>query len=110
MNWRVAAQTVDVPEGEALSVVVEGKEIALYNLDGTFYATGDICTHARANLADGFVEGDCVECPLHEGVFHIPTGEPRSGPVSKPIPVYPIKVEAGSIFVAVPAECEAAKS
>lgn len=110
MNWHVVASTADIPEGEALAVNVEGREIALYNLDGTFYATGDICTHARASLADGFVHGDCVECPLHEGVFHIPSGEPRSGPVSKPIPVYPIKVEAGSVLVEVPAECEAVRS
>jgi len=110
MNWHIAAKITDIPDGEALAVLVEGQEIALYNLDGTVYATGDICTHARASLADGFVHGDCVECPLHEGVFHIPTGEPRSGPVSKPIPVYPVKLEADTVLVEISAPCAPAKS
>lgn len=105
MSWHVAARTTDIPDCEAFAVKIEGREIALYNLNGKFYATGDTCTHARASLADGFVHEDCVECPLHEGVFHIPTGEPRSGPVSKPIPVYPIKVVGGTVLVELP-ECQ----
>ncbi|HTJ98009.1 MAG TPA: non-heme iron oxygenase ferredoxin subunit, partial [Bordetella sp.] len=73
--------------------------VALYNLDGTFHATHDVCTHALAHLSDGYIDGDCVECPLHAGVFHIPTGKPVSGPVQKAIRIYPVKVENEVVFI-----------
>ncbi len=78
---------------------IVGELVAVFNLNGTFYATQDVCTHALASLSDGYVSGDCVECPLHEGVFHIPTGKPVSGPVRIPLRTYPIRVEGGSVFI-----------
>ncbi|MBN9475660.1 MAG: hypothetical protein ABS43_23790 [Bordetella sp. SCN 67-23] len=102
MVWCQTIKFEDVPEGDAVSVCVEGEPLALYKLDGRVHATHDICTHAKAHLAEGFVSGDCVECPLHEGVFHIPTGRPVSGPVSIPIQVYPVRIEEGMVLVDVP--------
>ncbi|VCU69432.1 Naphthalene 1,2-dioxygenase system ferredoxin subunit [Pigmentiphaga humi] len=99
MVWCQAAKVDDVPEGDAISVCVEGEPLALYKLEGRIYATHDLCTHAKAHLAEGFVSGDCVECPLHEGVFHIPTGRPVSGPVSIPIRVYPVRIEEDTVLV-----------
>ena len=98
-TWHEVAKASDVPAGEALQVKVGGEPIAIYNLDGTFHATHDVCTHALAHLSDGYVDGDCVECPLHGGVFHIPTGECRGGPVQKPVRVFPIKREQDLLFV-----------
>jgi nitrite reductase/ring-hydroxylating ferredoxin subunit len=99
MKWHEVAKTSEVPEGEALRVQVGEEPIAIYNLNGTFYATHDICTHALAHLSDGYVEGDCVECPLHGGVFHIPTGKAVSGPVQKPVRIFSIKVEKETLLV-----------
>lgn len=99
MAWREVMKVEEVPEGDVVSVRIDGEPIALYKLEGQLYATHDICTHAHAHLGDGFVEGDCVECPLHEGVFHIPTGRPISGPVSVPIKTYPVRVENGMVLV-----------
>jgi nitrite reductase/ring-hydroxylating ferredoxin subunit len=99
MTWREVAKVVDVPEGEAIQVCIDGEPVALYNLDGTFHATHDVCTHALAHLSDGYIDGDCVECPLHAGVFHIPTGRPVSGPVQKAIRIYPVKVENEVVFI-----------
>ena len=55
IEFHAVAKTGDLDEGEALQVIVGRKEIAIYNLDGEFYATDDICTHAYASLADGYV-------------------------------------------------------
>lgn len=99
MEWHQVAKVDDVPAGEAVQVHVSGEPVAVYNLDGNFYATHDVCTHALAHLSDGYVEGDCVECPLHGGVFHIPTGKCMSGPVHKPIRIYPVKTENDTVFV-----------
>jgi nitrite reductase/ring-hydroxylating ferredoxin subunit len=99
LAWHEVSKTADVPEGEALQVRVGNQPIAIYRINGQFYATQDICTHAHAHLTDGYVEGDCVECPLHAGIFHIPTGKPVGGPVQIPLKVYPVKVEGDTVLI-----------
>src|SRR6266567_3020960 len=67
-GWVKAANRNDLAEGEVLGVLVAGKEIALYDLDGAVHATDDICTHAYAKLSDGWLDKGEIECPLHAGV------------------------------------------
>lgn len=76
--------------------------VALFNVDGRFFATADTCSHQRASLAEGDIEGDEVICPLHFQVFHIPTGEAREGVTKKPIATYPITVVDGDVFLELP--------
>jgi nitrite reductase/ring-hydroxylating ferredoxin subunit len=91
----------EIVEGMARSVEIGDRRFALYNIGGTFYATDDRCTHARASLSEGFIEGDTIECPLHGGRFHIPTGQPLSPPVRVAVCVYPVQVMDGEIYVQV---------
>ena len=102
MAWHVAAQTSQLEEGGVLGVKVKGVSVALYRLEGKVYATSDICTHSFALLSEGYLEGDCIECPLHQGLFHIPSGEVRAPPAITPIATYPAKQEAESILVELP--------
>ena len=99
MAWYVAARSNDLEDGRVLGVKVKELRVALYRIEGTVYATNDVCTHDFALLSEGYLDGDCIECPLHQALFHIPTGEVRSPPASEPIPTYPAKEEAGSILV-----------
>jgi nitrite reductase/ring-hydroxylating ferredoxin subunit len=99
MAWRVAAKLDELGEEEALGVVIEGQPLALYKIGGRVYATHNVCTHEHALLSDGYVEGDCIECPLHQARFHIPTGEVRAAPATEPIKTYAAKVENGQILV-----------
>lgn len=99
MAWHEVAKTSDIAEGEAIQTKVAGEPLAIYHVDGKFYATHDVCTHALAYLSDGFIDGDCVECPLHGGVFHIPTGKAMGGPVQKSLRIYPLKVEGDVVLV-----------
>ena len=80
------------------------KEIAIYNLDGQFYATDDICTHAYASLADGYVEGELIECPLHGGCFDIKTGKAMTPPVTEDLKTYEVKIDGEQILVGVPSD------
>jgi len=66
-GWVRAASRGHLGEGDVLGVVIGGKEIAIYDLDGTVYATDDICTHAYAKLSDGWLDKGEIECPLHAG-------------------------------------------
>jgi nitrite reductase/ring-hydroxylating ferredoxin subunit len=99
MAWHEVAKSDEVAEGKVLAVSAANKMIALYRIDGAFYATSDICTHAFALLSDGYLDVDCVECPIHQALFHVPSGEVRSGPATEPLPTYPIRVEGEMLMV-----------
>ncbi len=102
IEFHAVAKTGDLDEGEAMQVIVGRKEIAIYNLDGEFYATDDICTHAYASLADGYVEGELIECPLHGGCFDIKTGKAMTPPVIDDLKVYEVKIDGEQVLVGVP--------
>jgi nitrite reductase/ring-hydroxylating ferredoxin subunit len=100
--WHVVAQSSDLQEGSVLGVKVKEFSIAVYRIEGAVYATSNVCTHGFALLSDGYLDGDCIECPLHQGLFHVPTGEVRSPPVSEPISTYLAKEEAETVLVELP--------
>jgi 3-phenylpropionate/trans-cinnamate dioxygenase ferredoxin subunit len=108
---REVARATDIPEGEARRVVVDGCEIALVNLGGgEFHAVGDICSHEHYHLSEGEVDPDdhTIECPKHGSMFDLETGRPRALPATKPVPVYPVKVEGDAVLVEIAdgAACE----
>ena len=96
---RRLCQVSEIAEGTARKVEIEDQQLALFNINGTFYATDNRCTHARAFLSEGFIEGDTIECPLHGGRFHIPTGRPLAPPVRTPVRVYPVEVIDNEIYI-----------
>jgi 3-phenylpropionate/trans-cinnamate dioxygenase ferredoxin subunit len=98
-EWHLVASTDDIEEEDVLGVNVEGTAVAVYNVKGEFYATENICTHAFAFLSEGVVIDDIIECPVHQGRFHIPTGAPKGAPVSVALATYATKVEDGNIYV-----------
>ncbi|MEQ8651623.1 MAG: non-heme iron oxygenase ferredoxin subunit [Kiloniellales bacterium] len=101
----VEAFSADVIEpDDADKFEYEGKCIAVFNLDGEYFATGGICTHEHAFLSEGYVDGETVECPLHQGLFNIRTGQALSPPVTEGLRTYKTKVEAGQVYVFVEAE------
>jgi nitrite reductase/ring-hydroxylating ferredoxin subunit len=98
-EWITVASVADVPEGQMLAVDVAGEAVCLYNLGGTVYATQNVCTHAEASLAEGYIDGDCIECPLHQALFDIRTGKAKSAPATEDLRVYPVRVEGDAIRV-----------
>ncbi len=101
-NWHLVAKTDEVQEEEPKAVQIGNEYIAIYRVDGKFYATDDICTHEFASLCEGFIDGDIIECPLHAGQFHIPTGKAMSPPVTEDLKTFAVKVEGDDIYVEVP--------
>lgn len=98
-NWTRVASVSEVPEDGTLLVDLRGEPICLYNLGGKIYATHDVCTHGQASLADGFVEGEDIECPLHQGRFHIATGKAVGAPCTEDIRTYPVKINGGAVLL-----------
>jgi nitrite reductase/ring-hydroxylating ferredoxin subunit len=72
--------------------------LAVYNIAGKFYVTDDECTHAAASLADGMLEGDLIECTLHFGAFHVPTGAVTAPPCELPLRTYKVVLQGDDIF------------
>jgi 3-phenylpropionate/trans-cinnamate dioxygenase ferredoxin subunit len=95
----IIANVDDLPSGRMSCVEVEGRRLLLANVDGTFYATDDTCTHEDASLSSGSLHGDYVKCPLHGSRFSLRTGEPVEEPADEPVNCYPVRVEGDSVLV-----------
>lgn len=101
----------DVTPGCVKKIEAGQCELALFNLDGQFYATQNLCTHATASLAEGeIVDGDMISCPVHYGQFHIPTGQAMSFPCTVDLRTYKVFEEAGKVYADLDAEADAAAS
>ena len=89
-----------VPLGEAKTVEVKGKLIAIFHLPEGFHAIDDVCPHMGASLSGGFVEGNIVTCPWHAWRFRVTDGVWADNPKIK-IGCYPVRIEDGLIQVQV---------
>jgi 3-phenylpropionate/trans-cinnamate dioxygenase ferredoxin subunit len=95
----IRACTVDeLPPGESVRIA-GSPAIAVFNADGRLYAVDDTCTHQDASLADGWLEGCFVECPLHAAQFDLRTGVPTCLPAKEPVRTYSVVVDEGVIYV-----------
>lgn len=80
--------------------------IAVYNIDGEFYAIADFCTHEDSSLSqEGYLDGDEIECGWHCAKFNIKTGAVTSPPATKPLQTYEVRVENGDLYLVLHEEC-----
>jgi len=102
-NFVKIAKIQDIPDNEVRAFEVDGRRIALYHCGHEFYATTDICSHAYAELSEGFLDpDDCtIECPLHGSRFDIRTGAVQSLPAYEPIATYTVRIENDDVLVAI---------
>ncbi len=90
---RDVARAAELPPGSALSVEVDGRKIAVFNVDGRLYAIDGECTHRGGPLAEGDVEGHVVTCPWHGGQFDLETGNVLRPPPMRPVHTYRVVLE-----------------
>lgn len=89
----------DLIEGQMQAIEVSGKRVLLTLVEGVTYALGAVCTHERANLDEGTLDGHEIYCPLHFSCFDVRTGEALEPPAEKATPVYAVKVQDGTVYV-----------
>ena len=92
------ASTKDIPEGTGKSIRIDGKDIAVFNLDGSFYAIHDICPHMGGPLGEGAVDGEHVLCPWHGWMFNIKTGAFATNPAAG-VDCFKINVDGDDVYV-----------
>lgn len=98
-NWIQACAADDIDEEDLLRFDHEGKTYCIYNTPEGFFATDGFCTHEDEHLENGIVIDCVIECPLHQGRFDIRSGAALSAPVCVDLKTWPVKVEAGSIYI-----------
>ena len=81
------------------NVEVNGKKICLVNLNNTYYAIGNRCTHMGCMLSDGELTGENIRCSCHGSVFNAQTGNVIKGPAKNSEPTYPVNVEGDQIMI-----------
>lgn len=99
MSWISVCDKQDITEDEPKAIEVNGTKIGLFFLNEKYFAIENVCPHAFALLTEGFIEEQTVECPLHEAIFDITTGELQSGPGCRDLCTYPVRVEAQKIQI-----------
>ena len=97
--WVKACAADDIDDEDVIRFDHEGKTFALYRKDDEFFATDGLCTHEQIHLADGLVMDYVIECPKHNGRFDYRTGAAKGAPVCVDLNTYPVKVEAGQLFI-----------
>lgn len=95
---RVCA-AAEVPTDMGLRIDLGPEPIAVFNLDGEFFAIGDTCTHSDWSLSEGYIEDGTVECTLHMARFCIRTGKVKMSPATEAVKYYPVKREGDDVLV-----------
>lgn len=97
----LVAKANEIPVGQLKLVEVQGRRLLICHTDSGFYAIDDTCTHDDGPLADGWLEGNAIECPRHGARFDVTTGKVLCLPAAMPMRSYPVKVEGDDIKVSV---------
>jgi 3-phenylpropionate/trans-cinnamate dioxygenase ferredoxin component len=102
MKFMEIAPADQLPEGERMFLDIAGRSIVLFNLAGTVFAIGDVCTHDNGPVGDGEIEEYEIICPRHGARFDVRTGKAVSLPAVVDIPAYPVRVVGGMIEIGLP--------
>lgn len=99
-NFVKVASASDLKPGENKVVNVNGTDVALFNVEGKFFAISNTCLHRGGPLGEGVLEGDVVTCPWHGWRFNVKTGQNAMMPTGK-VAAYQVKTEGNDVLVAV---------
>ncbi len=95
------AKTDEIPISQAKLVEVNGNEIAVFNVAGSYHAIDNTCTHVGGPLCEGEIAGTEVTCPWHGAVFDVTSGQVLGPPAGESVARYNVRVEGSDIEVEV---------
>lgn len=101
MEFVMVGTTDEILPGENIVVEIGQHWVAVFNVDGEFYAIRDVCTHDGGPLAEGTLYGCEIECPRHGARFDVRTGAVTAPPAVVPVPTYAVRIEGDEIQVEV---------
>jgi len=98
-DWVSVARAGELAPGQWKSIDVDGAQVAVFNLDGRYYAIEDVCTHDGGQLTGGSIEGAEIICPRHGARFCIRTGAALTAPAYEATATFPVRIENGVVEV-----------
>ena len=99
-SWISVASASEVAEANGIfGRTVQGVPLAVFEVAGVYYVTSNRCTHGLARMSGGYLDGYLIECPVHQGLFDIRTGEVKGPPCAEPLPIFPMRHEGEEIRV-----------
>ncbi len=98
-EWITVATVDELAPGTSKVADVDGTVVAVFNINGEYFAIEDVCTHDGGELASGVLEGDQVVCPRHGARFCVRTGDALSAPAYEPTAKFPVRIENGVVQV-----------
>ena len=98
-DWIDVCAASTMADNENIVVDVDGTDVAIFKLDGKFYAIEDVCTHDGAEIASGELDGDEIICPRHGARFCVKTGAVKSAPAYEAVDTFPVRVEEGQLQI-----------
>ena len=98
-EWFDAAAESELRPGACRTVDADGVFIAVFNVDGHYYAIEDVCSHEEEILSTGTFEGCEITCPRHGARFSVITGAALSEPAYEPVATFPVRVQGGWVQV-----------
>jgi 3-phenylpropionate/trans-cinnamate dioxygenase ferredoxin subunit len=99
VTWTAVTNASEVPAGDYVQTEVDGDLVAIYNIEGAFYAIQDVCTHDGGGLAGGAIDGNVVICPRHGARFCLRTGQALTPPAYEPVRTFATRVHDGILEV-----------
>lgn len=106
-SWQDLINVDDLETNDVTPVSFESKMLAVYDAKHGIYVSDARCTHAGADLCDGYFDGENIECPLHQGLFDIKTGQAKAAPATTPLTVYPARIHNGVVQICFPGKPKA---
>jgi 3-phenylpropionate/trans-cinnamate dioxygenase ferredoxin component len=97
-----ACSLAELPGEGAIGVEIGGVPVAIVRTGSEIFALYDVCSHEEVPLSEGEIYDHTVECWLHGSCFDLRTGTPTGPPATVPVPVYPVKVDNGEVYVSLP--------
>ena len=98
-DWVVVAREGEIAPGKFRVLDLDGTQVAVFNIDGAYYAIEDVCTHDGGDLTSGWLQGDEIICPRHGARFCVRTGAALTAPAFEPTATFPVRVNDGNIEV-----------
>lgn len=98
-EWQKLCDVSEVPDCEGRCVQLGTEKIAVFNVDGEFFAISDRCPHEDVSLAGGWVENGEVECPLHQSRFKLTTGDVLCPPARENVKTYQVRRDGDAVLV-----------
>ncbi len=97
--WVKVGSAEELRPGQMKRVTAGGRRLLLCNADGTLHCVDEMCSHEDYSLHLGCIQEGRIKCSLHGSYFDLETGRPTVEPATEPIAVYPLRIEAGEVWV-----------